>query len=114
MSNGISIKERIRMVDTYNSLNKIVDDLREIDVSLPLVWVWVWDVVRSRFESPDEGESSNGTLQQAFELLWRDTKVEGFTLEYGAESCYEHVSDWMVDKGILVMVKSDSEMMTNE
>ena len=36
----MDLQEQTRMEDTYDKLNKVVDEIGDISVSQSLVWVW--------------------------------------------------------------------------
>ena len=102
----MDLQEQTRMEDTYDKLNKIVDEINDISVSPSLVWVWCWDVIRDMHKNyhdlVDDEFYIGMPLDDIFKLLWRDADEQGFGLEYGVDHLYEHIRDWMIDADILV------------
>ncbi len=114
MTTEIDLQEKTRMDDTYDKINKIVEDVTNLDVFPSLVWVWVWDVVKSKLEYyGDPGDyyqvNTDLTLKDIFDMLWADASNRGFTLEYGTEDLDDSIQDWMTDRNILISVEEEDE-----
>jgi hypothetical protein len=101
----MDLLDQTRMHDTYNKLNTIIEQIGELDVFPPLGWVWSWDVAATILKDVMEGGDPEYCVtmdeEEMFELFWRDADKNGFSLEYGSESLYEAVRDWMNDEGII-------------
>ena len=102
--------------ETRIALDHIIDELGKMPIGLPLVWLYVWDVVKHQYESYSEGDAyvvnESYTIDDVWNALWENPV---FTLEYGVESLDEHVCDWLVEHNFIVdeqdldMVKSEAE-----
>jgi len=106
MSTELDLQEKTRMQDTYADITKIIDQIGNLRVFPPLVWVWTWDVVADMYKNHEPGVDDEYVtampLEQAWELFWTQADQNGFTLEYGTEDLYEHVRDWMIDESIII------------
>jgi hypothetical protein len=113
MKAEMDIQERTRMLDTYNEIEEIVDRITKLSVFPSLVWVWAWDVTRDLYTSIQEGAEEEycvaEDIEDVWQMFWEDADKNGFTLEYGAETLYEHVRDWMIDRHIIDEVPEDDE-----
>jgi hypothetical protein len=107
------IKERARMLDTYNEIEDIIEKITKLPVGLPLVWVYAWDVARDLYTSIQEGAEEEYCVSEDIEdvwaMFWEDADKNGFSLQYGAEDLHEAIRDWMVDRGIIDEVPEDEE-----
>ena len=107
----MDLQEKTRMEDVYKDINHIIDQITVLPVGQPLVWVWVWDVVKSTYEdfkSEDEF-TINKDIEEVWSLFWTGADHNGFTLEYGTEDLYEHIRDWMIDESIIVELDNDQD-----
>jgi hypothetical protein len=99
------------MQDTYNKLNTIIEQTEELDVFPSLVWVWAWDTATTILKDIREGGEPqyNVTMdeEEMFELFWKQADKNAFSLEYGQESLYEAIRDWMFDQGIIEIYDGD-------
>ena len=102
-----------RGVKIRMQLDQMVDTLNGMDVGLSLVWLWVWDVIRSKYElySADDFGSDfvvtdNTTLDVIWNKLWENPPAD-FTLEYGAEAVDEAILDWMIEEEFLAALDDD-------
>jgi hypothetical protein len=95
----MDLQEKTRMLDTYSKIESITEQIGELDVFPPLVWVWTWDVTKSMIENfrSDPDYSVMMDDEEIWELFWRDADKNGFSLEYGTETLDEHISDWLFD-----------------
>jgi hypothetical protein len=117
MSNNLvedmDLLERTRMDDVYNRISKITEDISNLGVFPPLVWVWTWDIVTDIYKNNIPGMDDEFTITKSLEeiwhLFWTQADTNGFTLEYGAEDCYEHIRDWMIDQDILIYIEEEEE-----
>ena len=79
------------------AVNKAIAAISEIPVGLPLVWVYVWDVIKARIDDED----FIGEELPVWNALWTTVDSERFTLEYGTEQLYEHIEEWLVKNGFV-------------
>jgi hypothetical protein len=109
----LDLQEQTRRDDAYVQLNKLIDGLKEVNAFPPLVWLWVWDMVKDRldmYSEPSQEDyvtNSNLTEKEVFDLFWEDADKNGFSLEYGLDSLDEGILDWMLDRDILVVLEDD-------
>ncbi len=102
-----------RGVKVKMQLDQMVDTLNSIDVSMSLIWLWAWDLIRDKYQSHEfitEGSeyvvTAGTTLDTIWEKLWANPPSD-FTLEYGAEQMDEAVMDWMIDNNFLAVLEDD-------
>jgi len=109
----LDLQEQTRRDDAYVQLNKLIDGLKEVNAFPPLVWLWVWDMVKDRLDmySGESGEdyvtNSKLTEKDVFDLFWEDADENAFSLEYGLETLDEAIFDWMLERDIIVMLDED-------
>jgi hypothetical protein len=112
--NDIDIQEKVRGLDIYKDINLIIDQISVLPVGQPLVWVYVWDVIKDLWTSIMEGQEEEYCvtmeLEEVWELFWDQADKNGFTLEYGTEDLYEHIRDWMTDESIIEETPEDEEV----
>lgn len=105
-------KYALRRDQAYKALNDIVDSFKKVKLFPVLTWVYVWDVVRDIFEHAsiiendgwDEYKAAEGvTLKQVWDRLFETADETQFSLEYGTETLYESIHDWMIDNDFIVM-----------
>ena len=103
--------EQTRMDDTYERLTNIINQIGDLNVFPSLVWVWSWDVALSTLRdfSEDEEYKVNLTEQETFERFWDGADKNGFTLEYGTDSLYEAIRDWMIDENIVSFIEDEED-----
>jgi len=106
-------KEYTRMKDVYTEIEDIIEKISKLPIGLPLVWVYAWDVARDLYTSIQEGQEEEycvtEDIEDVWEMFWKDAGKQGFTLEYGPESLYEHIRDWMIDRHIIDEVDEDND-----
>lgn len=87
-------------VGDLERLNFCLKTLDSTDLGQSMVWLWTWNTIKQAME--DEQYKFNLTELQVWEKLCLDVKdgIE-FTLEYGPEQHYEHVTDWLINNGIM-------------
>ncbi len=103
-----------RGVKIKMQLDQIVNTLNNMDVGIPLVWLWSWDIIRDKYQSYETVSDWNEyvvkegvTLDNIWEELWGNPPDQ-FTLEYGAEYMDEAVTDWMINNNFLVALDDDN------
>ena len=110
----IDLQDKTRMEDVYKDINLIIDQISVLPVGQPLVWVYVWDVIKDLWTSIMEGQEEEYCvtmeLEEVWELFWAQADKNGFTLEYGTEDLYEHIRDWMTDESIIEETPEDEEV----
>ena len=101
-------------------LDQIVDHLNNMPVNASLVWVWVWDLIRDKYNTYTESNEFNDytisqgvTLDTIWGKLWDNPPAE-FTLEYGAEFIDEAITDWLIDNDFIILLEDDSWLDENE
>lgn len=101
--------QKIRM-----QLDQIINTITSIPVGAPLVWLWVWDLVRDKFSTYEFADDYNSyivtsgtTLDVIWNKLW-ESPPSSFTLEYGAEFIDEAITDWMIDNEFLAALEDDA------
>ncbi len=111
--NELDLQEQTRRDDAYVQLNKLIDGLKEVNAFPPLVWLWVWDMVKDRLDmySEEGGEDwiTNTKLSEkdVFDLFWEDADKNAFSLEYGLESLDDAIFDWMIDRDIIINIEEE-------
>jgi hypothetical protein len=109
----LDLQEQTRRDDAYVQLNKLIDGLKEVNAFPPLVWLWVWDMVKDRldmYSEPSQEDyvtNSNLTEKDVFDMFWEDADKNDFSLEYGLDSLDEGILDWMLERDILVVLEDD-------
>ena len=94
-------------------LDQILDQLTNMQVGQPLVWLWCWDAIRDRFREYSSGDLSSDyivpehvSLDDIFEKLYASPPAD-FTLEYGPDQLDEAIMDWMIDNEFLTVLDDD-------
>ena len=111
----LDLQEKVRRDDAYVQLNFLIDGLKEVNAFPPLVWLWVWDMVKDRLDMySEEGEqeyitNSNLSEKDVFDLFWEDADKNAFSLEYGLESLDEAIFDWMLQRHIIGEIEIEEE-----
>ena len=107
------LQDRIRMQDTYQDIEDIIERISKLPIGQPLVWVYAWDVARYLYISIQEGEEEeycvSEDIEDVWQMFWEDADKNGFSLEYGSEDLHEAIRDWMTDRGIIDEVPEDDE-----
>lgn len=91
--------QRVRM-----QLDQMISTLNSIDVSFSLTWLYVWDIMRYKYEimSDDDGfhkANPKFTIDDVWNALWLDPR---FTLEYGVEQLDDEISDWLIANDFII------------
>lgn len=114
----MDLQEKTRMLDTYEKINSIIDDIGELGVFPPLVWVYTWDVASTMWRSYMLGEDPDYCtameLEEVWELFWTQADKNGFTLEYGVEDLDDSIRDWLMDIGAVEIYDGDEEEEEDE
>jgi hypothetical protein len=88
-------------------LRDVLDKLTKLNETLfpSLVWLWVWDLIDQFYQDEE-------LFIRTQDIVWDAliTNTPGFTLEYGTESLYESVRDWMFDNDLMI----DISLMDDE
>lgn len=111
----LDLQEQTRRDDAYVQLNKLIDGLKEVNAFPPLVWLWVWDMVKDRLDmySEEGGEEyiTNPKLSEkdVFDLFWADADKNQFSLEYGLDSLDDAIFDWMLERDIIIEFEEEEE-----
>lgn len=103
-----------RGVKVRMQLDQMVNTLNSIDVPMSLVWLWVWDIIRDKFESYSQDNNfvndyivvDGINLDIIWDKLWANPPAD-FTLEYGAEQLDEAILDWMIDNEFIAALEDD-------
>jgi hypothetical protein len=114
----IDLQDIARRDSEFVTMEKIVDSLRELDLFPSLSWVYVWDIIREKYESysgdPEGWEDvivpAGTTLKDIWDKLFETADDNEFTLEYGLENLHEHVQDWMIQNEFLVSVEEEEDV----
>ena len=102
--NDIDLQEKVRGLDIRNDLDLMIDKLSSMPIGVPLVWLYVWDVIKSSYDvmSDDEGytmANPNYSIDDVWDLLWSRPI---FTLEFGVEQLDEEIRDWLIDNEFII------------
>jgi len=111
----LDLQEKVRRDDAYVQLNFLIDGLKEVNAFPPLVWLWVWDMVKDRLDLYTQSEDNheeyvtnpNLSEKDVFDLFWEDADKNAFSLEYGLESLDEAIFDWMVERDIIISLQEE-------
>ena len=92
--------------DDMNKLNQCLDILDTTDLGFSLVWLWVWSSVVDKLEDGDFDQLVS--REEAWDLLVKavDGGI-GFSLTYGADELDEHITDWMIEAGLITDLDED-------
>ncbi len=98
--------QRVRM-----QLDQITNQISSIDVSFPLTWVYVWDMIKYKYSSMSEDNgfhmaNPDKNLDDVWQALWANPR---FTLEYGIEQLDDDIADWLIEYGFIVDWEEDLE-----
>ena len=92
--------------DDMNKLNQCLDILDTVDLGFSLVWLWLWSSVVDKLEDGDFDQLVS--REEAWDLLVKavDGGI-GFSLTYGADELDEHITDWMIEAGLITDLDED-------
>ena len=105
--NDMDLQEKVRGLDIRADLDQMIDKLSSMPIGVPLVWLYVWDVIKSSYDvmSHDEGytmANPNKSLDDVWDLLWSSPV---FTLEYGVEQLDDEIRDWLIHNEFIIDVE---------
>lgn len=90
-------------VVTRMQLDQIIDQMQSMRVSLPLVWLYVWDVIRSEYVYMSDDEYTEANPEFTLDDIWNAFWINPvFTLEFGPEELSEHVRDWLAQNSFIL------------
>jgi hypothetical protein len=103
----MAIQEVVRGLDIRKELDQMISKLGELNVGVPLVWLYVWDVIKSAYDimSDDEGYTKanpDKSIDDVWDCLWGNPV---FSLEYGVEQLDEEIRDWLIDNQFIIDVE---------
>ena len=92
--------------DDMQKLNQCLEILDSTDLGFSLVWLWVWSSVVDKLEDGDFDQLVS--REEAWDLLVKavDGGI-GFSLTYGADELDEHITDWMIETGLITDLDED-------
>ena len=92
--------------DDMQKLNQCLEILDTTDLGFSLVWLWVWSSVVDKLEDGDFDQLVS--REEAWDLLVKavDGGI-GFSLTYGADELDEHITDWMIEAGLITDLDED-------
>lgn len=93
-------------LEDKDKLNKCLEILDTTDLGLSLVWLWVWSTVREKLEGGDYDQLVS--MDEAWDLLVGAVESGiGFSLTYGADELDDHITDWMIETGLIADLDVD-------
>ncbi len=113
----LDLQEKVRRDDAYVQLNFLIDGLKQVNTFPPLVWLWVWDMVKDRLDLYSQSEDNheeyvtnpNLSEKDVFDLFWEDADKNAFSLEYGLDSLDEAIFDWMFERDIIISLQEEDD-----
>lgn len=72
-----------------DGLDSIIEQLEALPIFPSLVWLWAWNTIKDSY--------TGDNLTEVWEKFFYTAADEGWTMEYGAETMTDHVTDWMID-----------------
>ena len=105
--NDMDLHEKVRGLDIRADLDQMIDKLSSMPIGVPLVWLYVWDVIKSAYDvmSDDDGytmANPNKSIDDVWDLLWSSPV---FTLEYGVEQLDDEIRDWLIHNEFIIDVE---------
>ena len=105
--NDMDLQEKVRGLDIRYDLDLMIDKLSSMPIGVPLVWLYVWDVIKNSYDvmSHDEGytmANPDYSIDDVWDLLWSSPV---FTLEYGVEQLDDEVRDWLIHNEFIIDVE---------
>ena len=105
--NDMDLQEKVRGLDIRADLDQMIDKLSSMPIGVPLVWLYVWDVIKSAYDvmSDDDGytmANPNKSIDDVWDLLWSSPV---FTLEYGVEQLDDEIRDWLIHNEFIIDVE---------
>lgn len=100
----------IESADTLWAVDQVCNEITKLytnnGVPLPLLVVYVWDIIRDFYNDSD---MSMKPKIDVWQRLWAEAETQGFTLEYGSEALYDHLRDWLIETGLMVDITDVEE-----
>lgn len=97
--------QKIRM-----QLDQMIDTLKGMDVGLPLVWLYTWDLMRSAYidMSEDAEVYTRGNPEFNIDDVWNKLWEEPFgSIEYGAEQLDEDIRNWLISNNFIIPIEEE-------
>lgn len=109
--NDMDLQEKIRGNDIRVDLDLMIDKLSSMPIGVPLVWLYVWDVIKNSYDvmSHDEGYTKANpdySIDDVWDLLWSSPV---FSLEWGVEQLDEEIRDWLIHNEFIVEQEEEGE-----
>lgn len=96
------MKDKIDSAETLWAVDQVCSSITKLyennGVPLPLLVVYIWDIIRDFYNDSD---FSMKPKHEVWQRLWADSDKQGFTLEYGNEHLYDHLRDWLLETGLM-------------
>lgn len=96
--NDMDLQEKVRGNDVRAELDQMIAKLGEIGIGLPLVWLYVWDIISTICKDLDSwdcefapGKDINSVWDTLWNKAWGDVNIEG-----------EDVIEWLGANGLLL------------
>lgn len=89
-------------------LEQALDILEDVNLGLSWVWLWTWGTIKHFLSDPDYIKLVDE--QEIWDSLITDTATESheFTLQYGTETHYDIVRDWLIESDFITDVEEDN------
>ena len=105
----MDLQEKVRSIDIRNDLDEMIDKLSNMPIGLPLVWLYVWDVMKDSYKSMCEDNdytkaNPDKTLDDVWNALWEGPS---FSLEFGVEQLDEDIRDWLMTNEFILDVEDE-------
>lgn len=107
----IDLQEKVRGLDIRKDLDQMIDKLSSMPIGVPLVWLYVWDVIKNSYDvmSHDEGytiANPDYSIDDVWDLLWSSPI---FSLEWGVEQLDEEIRDWLINNEFIIPSEFDGD-----
>lgn len=88
-------------------LDQMSNQLSNMDIGLPLVWLYVWDVIKSTYEEMglDEGyyeKNPNLSIDDVWNAQWESPIG---SLEFGVEALDEEIREWLIKHEFILSIE---------
>jgi hypothetical protein len=103
----MDLQEKVRGLDIRHELDQMISKLGQLNVGLPLVWLYTWDVITNSYDvmSNDEGYTKANpdySIDDVWDELW---SAPFGSLEFGPEALDEDVRDWLINSKFIIDVE---------
>lgn len=88
-----------------DKLNKALEILEDVDLGLSWVWMWTWGTIKYFMQDPSYGFLMSEDEVWDTLILATATGSEEFTLQYGTETHYDIVRDWLIENDIMFEIE---------